>query len=100
MDQDVAAVVRFSDHARDRMTERGISEQEVRDALANAYQTETTKASTRIQDVLTPSETLERLDVSGTTGEGRRLRVTRPRSKPELIVSVVDLGDAEMDEGP
>jgi len=93
MDQHAEAVLEFSDHARDRMTERGISEQEVRDALSNAYRTETTRASTRIQDVLSPSETLERIDVSGITGEGRRLRVTRPQSKPALVISVVDLGD-------
>ena len=99
MDQSAATALRFSDHARDRMTERGISEQEVRDALANAFSEETMKASTRIQDVLTPSEMLERLDVSGTTGEGRRLRVTRPQSKLDLVISVVDLGGAGTAEG-
>jgi uncharacterized protein DUF4258 len=99
MDRDVATALTFSDHARDRMTERGISEQEVRDALANAFRTETTKASARLQDVLTPSEMLERLEVSGTTTEGRRLRVTRSRAKPDLVVSVVELEEADAEEG-
>jgi hypothetical protein len=96
MDEHAEAVLEFSDHARDRMTERRISEHEVRDALANAYRTETVQASKRIQDVLSPSEMLERIDVCGTTDGGRRLRVTRPQSKPALVISVVDLGD----EGP
>ena len=95
MNQDVGTAVRFSDHARDRMTERGIGEQEVTDALANAYRTETTKASTRIQDVLAPSEMLERLEVFGTTSDGRRLRVIRPEAIPDLVISVMEIDEAD-----
>jgi len=94
MEQEVETALRFSDHARDRMTERGISEQEVKEALANADRRETTRASTRIQDVLTPSQMLERLEVFGTTSGGRRLRVTCPRSKPDLVMSVMELDEA------
>lgn len=95
MDPHIEAVLEFSDHARDRMAQRRISEDEVRDALANAYRTETTASSARIQDLITPPEMLERLDVWGTTDQGRRLRVTRPQSKPALVISVVDLGDVD-----
>ena len=95
MDQEAGRALRFSDHARDRMTERRISEQEVKNALANAYRTETTKASARIQDVLTPSEMLERLEVSGTTSDGRQLRVIRPRAKPDLVISVMEIDEAD-----
>jgi hypothetical protein len=88
-------VLRFSAHARERMTERGISEHEVDEALANAYRTDVATAATRIQDMLSSDEALERLDVSGETEAGRRLRVSRPRATPDLVISVVELEDGE-----
>ena len=98
MDPHVEAVLEFSDHARDRMTQRRITEDEIRDALANAYRTETTTPASA-QSMAALPEMLERLDVWGTTDQGRRLRVTRPQSKPAVVISVVDLGDDGSGEG-
>jgi hypothetical protein len=92
--RDAATVLRFSAHARERMTQRGITDQEVDEALGNAYRTEIATASTRIQDVLSSGEALERVDVSGETGAGRHLRVSRPRAAPDLVISVVELEDS------
>lgn len=56
----------FSAHARQRMRERGISQEEVEEALRNAY-------------AVTPTDIPESVHLLGRTGVGRRLRISRMR---------------------
>lgn len=63
----------YSEHAQIRMRERGITEPEVEEALANTF-------------LPPPGVPSVKGHTWGTTSAGRRLRVTRSRS---VVVSVV-----------
>ena len=66
----------FSEHARRRMRERGISEQEVTEALGRVF-------------AQTPAITWTRVNLWGSTFEGRTLRITTYRYHHEYVITVV-----------
>lgn len=66
----------FSDHARLRMLERGISEEEVEEAQRNVY-------------AVTPANRPDRVNLWRRTEAGRRLRMTTYRDNPRFIITVV-----------
>ncbi|MGH2739190.1 MAG: DUF4258 domain-containing protein [Actinomycetota bacterium] len=68
--------IRLSKHARERMRERGISEREVQEVLANAQ-------------VTTPGLRPNRVNRWGVTMAGRRLRITQPADDPSYVITVV-----------
>jgi hypothetical protein len=71
----------FSDHANYRMRERGITRQEVEEALVNTF-------------LPPPGIPSVKGHIWGTTSNGRRLRITRSRTRENLIVSAVAPEDA------
>jgi hypothetical protein len=71
----------FSEHAERRMMERGITPQEVEEALANTF-------------LPPPGIPSVKGHVWGTTSSGRRLRVTRSMTHQNLIISAVTPVDA------
>jgi hypothetical protein len=66
----------LSEHARRRMIERRINEDEVRQALGNV------SGETR-------ARTWDRVNVWGTTDAGRMLRITTYRNNRSYVVTVV-----------
>lgn len=73
--------MRYSEHARHRMRDRGIGEAEVRQALAN-------------HDITYPTrDRVNRTDFVGSTDSGRRLKivVADPDTQP-LVVTVMEVG--------
>ena len=66
----------FGAHARQRMRERGISEEEVEEAQRNVY-------------AVTPANRPDRVNLWGRTEAGRRLRITTYRDNPRFIITVV-----------
>ena len=66
----------YSEHAEIRMRERGITAQEVEEALANTF-------------LPPPGVPSVKGHTWGTTSAGRRLRVTLPKGPRKLVVSVV-----------
>jgi hypothetical protein len=71
----------YSEHAERRMRERGITPEEVDEALANTF-------------LPPPGIPSVKGHVWGTTSRGRRLRITKSMSRENLIVSVVAPVDA------
>ena len=70
--------LRPTHHAVQQMAARGISLDEVAEALENP---ETTYPSPRRDD---------RLTILGRTSEGRRLKVVVPLAEPDVIITVAD----------
>jgi hypothetical protein len=71
----------FSEHAERRLSERGITPEEVKEALANTF-------------LPPPGIPSVKGHIWGTTLSGRRLRVTRSITHQSLIVSAVAPMDA------
>ena len=66
----------LSEHARRRMRERGITEEEVAEALRDVF-------------AETSARTWSRVNVWGRTGTGRILRITTYRDDRAYVVNVV-----------
>ena len=66
----------YSEHAQMRMQERGITSQEVDEAMANTF-------------LPPPGVPSVKGHVWGKTAAGRNLRVTRLRGREEMVISVV-----------
>ncbi len=71
----------FSEHAQHRMRDRGITRQEVQEALANTF-------------LPPPGIPSVKGHIWGTTASGRRLRITKSRTRENLIVSAAAPEDA------
>ena len=66
----------YSEHAKERMQIRRISEEEVEYVHSGA-------------NVTSPGKTNDRVNVSGKTSTGRRIRLTVYEDQPDYVITVV-----------